>query len=222
MSLLTPTANLNHDCFLDRDAGKVDAALSAGASAPDDLAVSPGVLPILESEARRAACRLRSRLSLPLADLDDLKQELLLDLIRRLPAYDPERGSIGAFAGTILRHHASRIAARIRRERNLTGGLVTSLDTPSDDETTFSDHVAEADGLSAWHGQPVTDEGAIVRGLDLDRALAHLEPDERAFYLTCCKCDVTAMVKRGFGARASIYRWLHDIHCVLAACGVAG
>jgi hypothetical protein len=68
-------------------------------------------------EADAAAARLRRRLRLSRADQDDLRQDLLLDLIRRLPAFDARRGSIGAFAGIVLRNQSARIAARVARDR---------------------------------------------------------------------------------------------------------
>ena len=63
----------------------------------------PDLVTILK-EADAAAARLRRRLRLPRVDLDDLRQDLLLDLIRRLPAFDGRRGSIGAFAGAFMTH----------------------------------------------------------------------------------------------------------------------
>ena len=65
---------------------------------------------------RRSHASLAPR-RLPRADLDDLRQDLLVDLIRRLPAFDARRGSIGAFAGIVLRNQASRIATRLRERR---------------------------------------------------------------------------------------------------------
>ena len=79
-------------------------------------------------EADVAAARLRRRLRPAACDHDDLRQELLVDLIRRLPAYDPARGSLGAFANVVLRNQATRIAARVMRERRATGGALLSLD----------------------------------------------------------------------------------------------
>ena len=133
----------------------------------------PDLVTILD-EADAAAARLRRRVRLPRADLDDLRQDLLLDLIRRLPAFDARRGSIGAFAGIVLRNQASRIAARIRRERRATGGRLLSLDAPAGDGTTLADRLGEADSLSAWHGHCVALEAAIDAGIDLARALGAL------------------------------------------------
>ena len=55
--------------------------------------ISHSDLQILHHEAELVARRLVRRLRLPNCDLADLRQELLLDLIARLPAFDPLRGS---------------------------------------------------------------------------------------------------------------------------------
>ena len=98
--------------------------------------ISESDLVTLLDEADAAATRLWRRVRLPRADLDDLRQDLLLDLIRRLPAFDARRGSIGAFAGIVLRNQASRIATRLRRERRATGGDLLSLDAAGGDGRT--------------------------------------------------------------------------------------
>ena len=111
----------------------------------------PDLVTLLE-EADAAASRLWRRVRLPRADLDDLRQDLLLDLIRRLPAFDVRRGTMGAFAGIVLRNQASRIATRIRGERKASGGQPLSLDAPGGDGTTLADRLAANDGPAAWHG----------------------------------------------------------------------
>jgi RNA polymerase sigma-70 factor (ECF subfamily) len=55
-------------------------------------------LQILVHEADLAARRLVRRLRLPAHEREDLRQDLLVDLIARLPAFDPARGRLGAFA----------------------------------------------------------------------------------------------------------------------------
>ena len=62
-------------------------------------------------EADVAARRLLRQLRLPCHDLDDLRQDLLADLIARLRGFDPERGSLGAFSGIVLANRSTRIAS---------------------------------------------------------------------------------------------------------------
>ena len=116
--------------------------------------ISPDDLATLIDEVAVAARRLHRKLVLPAADLDDLRQDLLVDLICRLPAYDPSRGSIGAFSNIVLRNQSSRIAIRHHRQRRMQGGTVLSLDAPVSGATEpLGCLLAEADGLAAWHGQ---------------------------------------------------------------------
>ena len=49
--------------------------------------LAPSDLTTLIDEADAAARRLHRKLSLPTADLDDLRQDLLIDVICRLPGF---------------------------------------------------------------------------------------------------------------------------------------
>jgi RNA polymerase sigma-70 factor (ECF subfamily) len=193
-----------------------DAPLAADAKSSLNAA-----LPVLEDEVDRAARRLVRRLGLPPADLDDLRQDLLLDLIHRFPAFDPARGTLGAFAGAVVRNEASRVASRIFRERRRWNGPLDSLEDASDAEVGVGDRFAESDGLAVWHGQRIHDATTIVARLDLDRGIDRLSRDERTLYDASNVHSVQQLVAVGFGSRATVYRRLHDLRCVLAASGIA-
>lgn len=53
--------------------------------------ISPADLATLIDEAAIAARRLHRKLVLPAVDLDDLRQDLLVDVICRLPGFDARR-----------------------------------------------------------------------------------------------------------------------------------
>ena len=86
------------------------------------IKLSPDDIETIIHEADAAAQRLRRKLTLPVCEREDLGQDLLVDLLRRLPAYDPLRGSIGAFANIVLRNQSSRIAMGHHRQRRAQGG----------------------------------------------------------------------------------------------------
>ena len=138
--------------------------------------LSPDDTALLLREADAAARRLLRRLRLPRHELDDLRQDLLTDLLARLPAYDPARSPLGAFAGVVLRHRAARLAEETARRRRLHGGAPVSLDEPlaESDGATRGDLVSEAEGLCAWHGQPTDAAAEVERRLDVERALGGL------------------------------------------------
>ena len=68
---------------------------------------------LAEQEARRL-CR---GLGLPAQEREDLRQDLLTDFLARLPAFDPAKGALEAFARICFRHAAARFARRVQRER---------------------------------------------------------------------------------------------------------
>ena len=119
------------------------------------IELSPDDIETIIREADAAAQRLRRKLCLPVCEREDLGQDLLVDLLRRLPAYDPARGNIGAFANIVLRNQSSRIAMRHHRQRRAQGGSLLSLEVPlAGAREPVGDTLTEDDGLAAWHGQP--------------------------------------------------------------------
>jgi hypothetical protein len=170
-------------------------------------------------EADAAAARLRRRLRLARFDQDDLRQDLLLDLIRRLPAFDASRGSIGAFAGIVLRNQSTRIVARIVRERRAAGGPLLSLDAPAGDGSSLADRLSDADSLSAWHGHCGDVEAAIDARIDLARVLGALHARDRSLCSAAAGCRLRLLADRGLCSRATIYRRLRALRCALVAHG---
>ena len=61
------------------------------------IELSPDDIETIIREADAAAQRLRRKLSLPVCEREDLGQDLLVDLLRRLPAYVPIPRVIGSF-----------------------------------------------------------------------------------------------------------------------------
>lgn len=136
--------------------------------------ISPPDLQVLLHEADIAARRLCRQLRLSRDELADLRQDLLTDLITRFPAFDRQRGSIGAFAGLVMANRATRIAQGVRRHRRIYGLFPVSLDDPlpNGDGATRGDLIAEADGLSAFLGQPVDRVAEAEHRIDFERAWA--------------------------------------------------
>lgn len=76
------------------------------------------------------ASRLHRRASLPGLSADDIEQELLFDLLRRAPAFDPSKASFPTFADRIVAH---RIADLTRPSERLKADRATlPIDEPVD------------------------------------------------------------------------------------------
>lgn len=186
------------------------------------IKLSPDDIETIISEANTAARRLRRRLGLPACDREDLGQDLLIDLLRRLPAFDPARGSIGAFAGLVLRNQSSRIAIRIMRERRAQGGGLLSLDAPSggDDQRPLAETIGEDEGLSAWHGQATSAHASTEQHQAVQTAMSRLPPEDRRLCAALAHRPVSALVSEGFGSRSALYRRLADLRHVFTAYGI--
>lgn len=182
---------------------------------PDDLST-------LQHVADRVARRMRHRLGLPDRDLDDLRQELLLDLIARFPAFDPDRGPLEAFAHMVASHRTSCIGRAVWRERQLYGHAPLSLDTSlaGDDNAVLGDLFSQDQGLGALFGQTfeATDEILVSAGLDV--GLSELSEDDQHLCAALVGSTIEQLAAAGHGARASLYRRLKDIRLTLLAHGV--
>jgi DNA-directed RNA polymerase specialized sigma24 family protein len=186
------------------------------------IKLSPDDIETIISKADTAARRLRRRLGLPVCDREDLGQDLLIDLLRRLPAFDPARGSLGAFAGLVLRNQSSRIAIRIMRERRAQGGGLLSLDAPSgsEDQRPLAETIGEDDGLSAWHGQATNAYAFTEQHQAVQTAISQLPPEDRRLCAALAHRPVSALASEGFGSRSTLYRRLADLRHVLTAHGL--
>lgn len=174
-------------------------------------------------EANLAAGRIVRRLGLPIHERDDVRQDLLLDLIARLPAFDVARGSLGAFAQTVFAHRACRIARNVVRERRLFGRERVSTDDPiaAACGTSRGDLFAEEDGLPVLLGQPVNDAATVERRLDAERAFATLPHAEIAFCATLKNATPTELSRSGGGGRSGVYRRIANLRLALTAAGLA-
>jgi RNA polymerase sigma-70 factor (ECF subfamily) len=183
--------------------------------------ITPADLSTLIAEADAAARRLRRKLVLPAVDHDDLRQDLLVDLICRLPGFDARRGSIGAFANIVLRNQSSRIAMRHHRQRRAQGGSLLSLEVPlAGAREPVGDTLTEDDGLAAWHGQTCCAAAVTELHHVLQAALARLPAEDRRFCAALAHRSVTALAAEGFGSRSALYRRLADLRHVLTAHGL--
>jgi DNA-directed RNA polymerase specialized sigma24 family protein len=178
-------------------------------------------LQILLHEADVAARRLVRRLRLPVHEREDLRQDLLTDLIARLAAFDPARGTLAAFAGAIIEHRATRLSERLRRHRAVFAPV--SLDDPVVDAegTTLGETIAESGGYPAMMGQPADGFAAVERRLDVERAFGTLSRSDLDLCSHLTHRTPTELSQKGFGARATLYRQVQEIRLQLMTAGLS-
>jgi len=74
----------------------------------------------LQSALNAAAAhtyRLAARFGLSSAEREDLQQDLILDLLEREHAFDPEKASANTFTGLVSRHRAVELLDRLIKDR---------------------------------------------------------------------------------------------------------
>jgi RNA polymerase sigma-70 factor (ECF subfamily) len=72
--------------------------------------------PFVIQQAEIRASRLIGSHGFTRDDWDDLRQDLLLDYLERLPQFDGDRGNPRGFMFGVVRHRAAQLAARQRRQ----------------------------------------------------------------------------------------------------------
>lgn len=181
------------------------------------VSLSPTDLSVLIHEADVRARALVRSLRRPAHEIEDIRQDLLIDLISRLPAFDPARGSLGAFAGRLARNRATEIANAVCRERRLWGACPLSLDQDAaSDEAGLMARMSDDQGLLAQSTDwPTTSD----RTLDLEQGLAWLSPEERALSAALMTSTIDGLSGRGFGSRSVVFRRLRSVRLTLMARG---
>jgi len=178
------------------------------------------VLPIVRREARRAL----HRRGLPQQERDDLQQDMLVDLLARMPAFDSTRGTLEAFTTVCCRHHATRQAERLRRER--AHRHIASFDDRVGTEEssgaplTLGETLPLSDSLAAWWGQPTDAAAALERRLDLERAAACIDRQDHDLCTALSAGPMCDAVRSAPSSRATIYRRVGEIRLRLLAAGI--
>ena len=120
------------------------------------------------------------------ADREDIEQDLTLDLLQRLPNFDPSRASARTFISRLVDHGVARLIerrqAQMRDYRRCTSSL-NDLIEDSEGEQVERGDLVDQDTYLRSTGQPamsLPDEVALH--VDLERFLALLPPELADLY----------------------------------------
>lgn len=179
----------------------------------------PDLTPIYSLAAREAR-RLCRELGLPQHEWEDIRQDLLTDLLPRLPDFDPARADLAAFAMLCFRHAGSRMARRVRRER--AGRHPASLQDalPGSEALTLADTISEGEGYAAWCGQPTDAIAQLERRLDLERAAAAIDPEDHPLCAALSRHTPHEFAEQRTMPRVRIYRRIREVRLRLLAAGI--
>ena len=90
------------------------------------FATASGVDPYVIRQASLCASHLVRRGRFTVDDWDDLRQDLILDYLERLPRFDRTRGDLRGFMFGVVRHRAAKIAVQQRRRAQLGDALLAN------------------------------------------------------------------------------------------------
>jgi len=143
---------------------------------------------------RKIAARMVGQTGLLEADIPDLEQGLWLELLSRIPRYNPDRGGPRAFITLVVRNkRASILKARLAAKRG--GGcpcLSLNKEIEGDDGETaeMQEGISEDDYLRRTRGAVRSAEDRRDLALDLRRLIESLQPRDRVVCLLLIDRDV--------------------------------
>ena len=167
------------------------------------------------------AKRIARTLRLPETDIDDLRQDLLLEILRRRIRYDPARAAWVTFVEMISRHAADDLANGLVQARRTDGGSIDApVVMPDGSRLSLTEILSEEQGLAAFWSGPVDPFRAVDQRIDLERFINAL-PDHLRRLCRLLQTETPAVAQRLSGAStAAFYRDLQDLRMRLRAVGL--
>jgi len=149
------------------------------------------------------------------SDVQDIEQDLALDLLRRLPKYDPSRARISTYISRLVEHCIATLIEKRNAECRDWSQCRDSLDAPArggdPEDTALGEHYADPNN-------PTSDD--IAARLDIADVLAQLPPELRDTWEVCLHENVTSAARRLGVCRGTVYVRLGRIREAFAAAGV--
>lgn len=149
-------------------------------------------------------------------DRPDIEGDLTLDLLRRLPKFDPSRASRNTFIARVVEHGVARLIERreapMRDARRCTASLNDRIEDDEGKsvergELIDQDTYLETIGQSAM---PVADRVALR--LDLERVLATLTPELRDLWVRRAEGQTFTEISRETGIpRGTLYDRMKEL-----------
>jgi RNA polymerase sigma-70 factor (ECF subfamily) len=169
------------------------------------------VTPYLIQQAGLRASLLQTSFGYATDDWDDLRQDMALDCLRRLPRFNPTRGDWRAFVRGVVRNHACVLASRQMRRRE-----VQPLESDANTEDDLSDAVSRLEA-----GEVAAEDSwrALELNIDAQRVLARLPGELRSLAHDLALMSTPA-VRRKNGL--TLCRLNHQIDRLRAAFEAAG
>ncbi|HWR49695.1 MAG TPA: hypothetical protein VN428_01215 [Bryobacteraceae bacterium] len=177
--------------------------------------MTPAIAPVPDALMLQAASCQASRLvvgsGFNVDDWEDLRQDLFTDCLRRVPKFDPSRGTWEGFVRGVVRHHS--IALSTRRNRRAAHEVLVAEDLGSDDMYRW-----DISGPSMPAGD--NSAAALELSIDVRRVVAALPPDLRLLAVRLTEMTITEIATEDGRARARIYEGISKIRAAFIEAGI--
>jgi RNA polymerase sigma-70 factor (ECF subfamily) len=136
------------------------------------------------------------------SDWEDLQQEMVLDVLRRSPKFDPARGDWRGFVHGVVRNHA---AVLIKRERRRTAELHRQYQVNPE-------YSGVADPMALLHKRPLlAGVDALHLGLDIHRVVDGLPSHLQSLVVLLGQMPVKDVCRRTGKSRSRVYQMTRQI-----------
>jgi RNA polymerase sigma-70 factor, ECF subfamily len=180
-----------------------------------------GLDPAVIRPVRFHARRLAAAGGIPGAELEDLEQELMLDLLRRLSRFDGRRSSLATFAERVTRNRAATLVESAGAAKRQASGAAVPLHGHahrSPDEPPLADVLASEDAL--WPETLAAFEERAGLRHDLGRLFRELSDDLRDACLRLREDSVAEAIALPGRTRGSVYHALARLRAAARAAGL--
>jgi len=173
---------------------------------------------------RHKARQLARRSDFSGSDRQDIEQELLLDLLRRLPDYRPDRAQRSTFVARVIEHKvATLLEARGREKRGArvrTRSLSEQVRDCEGEAASLADTVREQDYFrrTGQHRRQRTDRCDLC--MDVQTILARLSPEHRRLCGLLQTMSVAAASRELGIPRGTLYEEIAKLRAIFEDAGL--
>jgi RNA polymerase sigma-70 factor (ECF subfamily) len=178
-------------------------------------------LPTLQAAADYHAARIARRLNLSRDDCDDLRQDLLTEMIDRLRRFDAEKAAVSTFIDLLARHAAYALVRRHRALRRLLADAISLDDETNPMARRLAELLTNEQGLGFAAGEPVDGVASVELTRDVRHIVAALGPELRSICALLQAHPTEQACRASDLSRATFYRRLRDIRLRFLLTGLA-
>lgn len=170
-----------------------------------------GIDQYVVNQVRYHACALIRHPAVHGMEVEDIEQELMLDYLSRIQAYDPERASLRTFADRILNHKCASIIEEAKAQKRGGGmqemSLESWLESRDGEDDELPDHIY--DRTEAFHF-----------AIDLNRVLRDLPEPMASLLVQLGIYNVSEIARRTGTPRSTLYGAINELRARLREQGI--